>query len=285
MIRPVALLSALILAAASPAVADAVPALELQGEMTQGALIIGTAMPGAKVRLDGTDVPVAGNGLFAFGFDRDHGATAHLAVTYPDGTGTERQIEVARRDWAIQRIDGLPQKYVTPPPETLARIARERELKTAARGKRIEGSWFAQPFIWPTTGPITGVFGSQRIYNGEPRRPHYGVDVAAPTGTPIVAPQAGVVTLAEADMYFEGGLVFLDHGHGVTSVIMHMSRVDVTEGQTVEQGEVIGAVGATGRATGPHLHWGMFWRGAQLDPAILAGAMPDAAQTAAGGGD
>ncbi|MDP2124682.1 MAG: M23 family metallopeptidase, partial [Parvibaculum sp.] len=133
------------------------------------------------------------------------------------------------------------------------------------------------------TGPITGVFGSQRIYNGEPRRPHYGVDVAAPTGTPIVAPQAGIVTLAHSDMFFEGGLIFLDHGHGVTSVIMHMSRVDVTEGQAVARGDVLGAVGATGRATGPHLHWGMFWRGAQVDPVNLVGAMPEEKATATGG--
>jgi len=262
------------------------PALELRGPLQQGALIVGTAVPGARATLDGTAIPVAENGVFAFGLDRDHGRTARLAIAYPDGTTTERVLDVAPRDWAIQRIDGLPQKYVTPPPETLARIAAERELKTAARAVRVDDIWFAQPFIWPTVGPITGVFGSQRIYNGEPRRPHYGVDVAAPTGTPILAPQAGVVTLAEPDMYFEGGLVFLDHGHGVTSVMMHMSRVDVITGQTVEQGETIGAIGATGRATGPHLHWGMFWRGAQVDPVVLVGPMPEApATTMATGSD
>lgn len=274
-----------VLFSASPVLAESGyhPALSLRGPLQQGALIIGTAVPGARATLDGTAIPVAESGVFAFGFDRDHGRTARLAIAYPDGSSAERVLDVAPRDWAIQRIDGLPQKYVTPPPETLARIAHEREIKTAARGTRVEGSWFALPFVWPATGPVTGVFGSQRIYNGEPRRPHYGVDVAAPTGTPIVAPQAGVVTLAEADMYFEGGLVFLDHGHGVTSVMMHMSRVDVTAGQTVEQGETIGAIGATGRATGPHLHWGMFWRGAQVDPVNLVGAMPEAAPTATGG--
>lgn len=283
MMRPALFLTALFFAAPVLAASDHHPALELRGPLQQGALIVGTAVPGARATLDGTAIPVAENGVFAFGLDRDHGRTARLAIAYPDGATIERVLDVAPREWAIQRIDGLPQKYVTPPPETLARIAKERELKTAARAARVDDTWFAQPFIWPTVGPITGVFGSQRIYNGEPRRPHYGVDVAAPTGTPIVAPQAGVVTLAEADMYFEGGLVFLDHGHGVTSVIMHMSRVDVAVGQRVAQGDTIGAIGATGRATGPHLHWGMFWRGAQIDPAVLVGPMPDGAAVAAGG--
>lgn len=283
MMRLAVVLGALLLAAPAFAAPEHIPNLELQGPMEQGSLVIGMAVPGARATLDGAALPVAENGLFAFGFDRDHGPAARLAITYPDGTSFEHLLEIAPREWAIQRIDGLPQKYVTPPPETLARIAREREMKTAARAVRVDDTWFAQPFVWPATGPISGVFGSQRIYNGEPRRPHYGVDVAAPTGTPIVAPQAGVVTLAEADMYFEGGLVFLDHGHGVTSVMMHMSRVDVETGQHVEQGETIGAVGSTGRSTGPHLHWGMFWRGAQIDPVTLVGPMLDAASLAAGG--
>ncbi|MEX1153466.1 M23 family metallopeptidase [Parvibaculum sp.] len=281
--RLTALIAALFFAAPVLAESGHHPALELRGPLQQGALIIGMAVPDARATLDGAALRVDEDGVFAFGLDRDHGRTARLAVAYPDGTVIERVLEVAPRDWAIQRIDGLPQKYVTPPPETLARIAEERELKTAARAVRVDDSWFALPFIWPARGPVTGVFGSQRIYNGEPRRPHYGVDVAAPTGTPIAAPQAGIVTLAQSDMYFEGGLVFLDHGHGVTSVMMHMSRVDVTEGQRVARGDTIGAVGATGRATGPHLHWGLFWRGAQLDPVNLVGPMPDGAAVATGG--
>ncbi|MDO8838785.1 MAG: M23 family metallopeptidase [Parvibaculum sp.] len=281
--RLAALIGALLLAAPVWAEPSNSPNLELQGPMEQGGLIVGMALPGARATLQGAALPVAENGIFAFGFDRDHGGTARLIVAYPDGTHVERVLEVAPREWAIQRIDGLPPKYVSPPAEMLARIATERELKTAARAARVDETWFALPFIWPVTGPVSGVFGSQRIYNGEPRRPHYGVDVAAPTGTPIVAPQAGIVTLAHPDMFFEGGLVFLDHGHGVTSVIMHMSRVDVTEGQAVARGDVLGAVGATGRATGPHLHWGMFWRGAQVDPVNLVGTMPEAAPTATGG--
>jgi len=257
---------------AVPALADA--RLELSGGMTQGGLAIGHAVPGAKASLDGMMLDVDGDGTFAMGFDRDHETDAKLRVVYPDGTVEERTLAIAKREWQIQRVEGVPQKYVSPPPEAMAAIARGTKLKTEARKTRAEGSWFTQSFIWPVTGTISGVFGSQRYYNGEPRRPHYGVDVAATTGTPIHAPAGGVVTLADADMYFEGGLVFLDHGQGVTTLIMHMSRLDVKTGDVVKQGDVIGAVGGTGRATGPHLHWGMYWRGAYLDPQLLAGPMP-----------
>ncbi|MEQ9153093.1 MAG: M23 family metallopeptidase [Parvibaculum sp.] len=276
--RLAALLLALILAAP----AGAAPPLTLDGDMEQGGLVIGRAAPGAKASLDGMVLDVSEAGVFAFGFDRDHDKNANLTVLYPDGTSVERKLAVAPRDWQIQRVEGVPSKYVTPPPEAMAAIARATKLKTEARATRAAGSFFTETFIWPATGPISGVFGSQRYYNGEPRRPHYGVDVAAPTGTPIRAPAGGTVTLADGDMYFEGGLVFLDHGQGVTSLMMHMSRVDVTAGARVEQGDVIGAVGGTGRATGPHLHWGVYWRGAWLDPQLLVGAMEDAIAAAGG---
>jgi murein DD-endopeptidase MepM/ murein hydrolase activator NlpD len=219
----------------------------------------------------------------AIGFDRDQKPAATLRVVYPDGGTETRALAIAQREWQIRRVEGVPQKYVSPPPEAMEAIARATKLKDEARKTRAGGSWFAQDFIWPATGPISGVFGSQRYYNGEPRRPHYGVDVAAPTGTPIRAPAGGVVTLAEQDMYFEGGLVFLDHGQGVTTLTMHMSRVDVKTGDRVEQGDIIGAVGGTGRATGPHLHWGIYWRGAWLDPQLLVEPMPK--ETAATGGN
>lgn len=249
--------------------------LDLSGDMKQGGLVIGHAVPGAKASLDGMMLDVDEDGTFAMGFDRDHETGAKLRVVYPDGTVEERALAIAKRDWQIQRVEGVPQKYVSPPPEAMAAIARGTKLKAEARETRAAGSWFTEGFIWPVTGTISGVFGSQRYYNGEPRRPHYGVDVAATTGTPIHAPAGGVVTLADAHMYFEGGLVFLDHGQGVTTLIMHMSRLDVKTGDVVKQGDVIGAVGGTGRATGPHLHWGMYWRGAYLDPQLLAGPMPE----------
>jgi len=244
--------------------------LSLQGEMKQGGLVIGKAAPGATATLDGMALDMDEAGIFAFGFDRDHGPGAILKVTWPDGSHAERALAIARRDWQIQRVDGVP------PAGTRARIASDKTLKTNARKTRADGSLFTEHFIWPATGPISGVFGSQRYYNGEPRRPHYGVDIAAPASTPIHAPAAGLVTLAEPDMYFEGGLVFLDHGQGVTTMVMHMSRVDVKTGERVAQGDVLGAVGGTGRATGPHLHWGLYWRGAYLDPQLLVGPMPEA---------
>ena len=258
-------------------------ALELDGNLEQGGLVIGRSVPGATVHLDGTRLDMDDEGVFAFGFDRDHGATAKLVVSLSDGDTVERELAVAPREWKIQRVEGVPQQFVTPPPEAMEAIARSTKVKNEARKTRAQGSWFREGFIWPATGPVSGVFGSQRYYNGEPRRPHYGVDVAAPTGTPVVAPAGGVVTLADMDMYFEGGLVFLDHGQGVTSLMMHMSRIDVKAGDRVEQGDVLGAVGGTGRATGPHLHWGLYWRGAWLDPQRLVGPMP--AEKAATGGN
>jgi biotin carboxyl carrier protein len=270
--KSLALLAAALLLAGAAWAAE--PLLELQGRMEQGGLIIARTAPGAEATLDGTALDMDAEGNFAFGFDRDHGKQARLTLRYPDGSSVERMLDIAPRDWKIQRVEGVPQKFVTPPPEAAAAIARSTKLKNEAREKRAEGSGFRESFIWPATGPISGVFGSQRYYNGEPRRPHYGVDVAAPTGTEIIAPAGGVVTLADMDMYFEGGLVFLDHGQGVTSLMMHMSRIDVKAGDRVEQGDVLGAVGATGRATGPHLHWGLYWRGAWLDPQRLVGPMP-----------
>ncbi|MDP1626685.1 MAG: M23 family metallopeptidase [Parvibaculum sp.] len=266
---------------AMPALADT--PLDLRGRMEQGGLVVGQAAPGAKATLDGMALDVDEAGTFAFGFDRDHGAQAKLNVTYADGSTVERLLAVKAREWQIQRVEGVPQKFVSPPPEAMAQIARSAALKDEARKTRAAGTSFTEEFIWPATGPISGVFGSQRYYNGEPRRPHYGVDVAAPTGTPIHAPAAGIVTLASEEMYFEGGLIFLDHGQGVTSLMMHMSRIDVKAGQRVAQGDVLGAVGGTGRATGPHLHWGLYWRGAWLDPQLLVGPMEEA--IAASGGN
>jgi murein DD-endopeptidase MepM/ murein hydrolase activator NlpD len=262
------LASALALAAslaALPARAD----VSLKGTIEQGALVVGKTEPHARVTLDGDRIMVSSNGYFAIGFDRDHGKSAKLVVATPDGKTETKNLVVASRAWAIQSIKGVAPKYVTPPPEEIARIKREQALKAASRPRDTDEEWFAEKFIWPAKGPISGVFGSQRIFNGEPRNPHYGVDVAAPAGAPIVAPADGIVRLAEPDMFFEGGLVFIDHGQGVVSQMMHMSRVDVKAGQRVHRGELIGAVGKTGRATGPHLHWGMLWRGAHIDPSLL----------------
>ncbi|MDE1173000.1 MAG: M23 family metallopeptidase [Parvibaculaceae bacterium] len=246
----------------------------LEGHLEQGGLVFGKTAPGTKISLDGIAVPVGADGSFLLGFDRDHGPHANLSSVTPDGHAQTETLAIALRDWQIQRVEGVPPKYVTPPADELARIQREVALKKAARPFATKTEYYESGFIWPATGRISGVFGSQRFYNGEPRKPHYGVDVAAPAGTPVVAPADGVVTLARPDMYFEGGLIFIDHGQGLISVMMHLSKVEVKAGQKVQKGEKIGAVGATGRATGPHLHWGMWWRDAHLDPALLVPPMP-----------
>lgn len=249
-------------------------AVTLKGEAEQGALMIGQTEPGARVTIDGRALMVSQKGYFAFGFDRDHGPNATLIVTTPEGTREQQQIAVAARDYDIQRINGIAPKYVSPSAETMKRIGKERAMKKAARPADTPADWFAEKFIWPAKGPISGVYGSQRVFNGEPRRPHFGLDIAAPKGSHVVAPADGIVRLANPDMYFEGGLVFIDHGQGVSTYYMHLSKIDVTPGQRVKQGDVIGAVGATGRATGPHLHWGMSWLGTPLDPQLMVKDTP-----------
>ncbi|MEC9347140.1 MAG: M23 family metallopeptidase [Pseudomonadota bacterium] len=183
-------------------------------------------------------------------------------------------LEITQRTWLEQRIEGLPQRMVTPPDEVVERIRRENAAIAGVRALDTPGALFAQGWQWPAIGPVSGVYGSRRILNGQPRQPHFGIDVAVPTGTPVIAPTDAVVRMAEPDLYFTGGTVMLDHGHGVTSVYSHLSRIDVTVGQTVKAGEPIGAVGATGRATGAHLDWRINWFGERLDPALFVGPMP-----------
>jgi len=251
------------------------PKATFSGSFEQGGTVLGKTTPGTLLRLDTRPVQVANDGQFVMAFDRDYPQTTKLQLTYPDGTKETKTFKIAKRDYKIQRIDGLPPSKVTPwSKEDLDKIAKDKKLKTEARRDIAIGTWFADEFVWPVTGIVTGIFGSQRILNGEPKRPHYGVDVAADTGTDIVAPAGGKVTLASPDMFFEGGLVFLDHGLGYASTFMHMSRVDVAAGDIIEKGQIIGAVGATGRATGPHLHWGLYWNGQRVDPAVRVPDMP-----------
>lgn len=256
-----------------------VPLVEIKGQATHGGLMVGTAKAGTRVVLDGVPLMIGPKGEFVFGFDRDGPDKAMLRVEPKDADTLEIEVPVLPRKWDIQNIDGLPPDKVTPPPEALEQIKREAVQKKDARKRDTEGSWFAEKFIWPTEGRISGVFGSQRILNGEPRAPHYGLDIAASEGTPIKAPAGGIVRLAVTGFFYEGGLVFLDHGHGLISYMMHMSRVDVKSGQEVRQGDVIGAVGKTGRVTAAHLHWGMFWLDAHIDPGLLLPPMPPADQS------
>ena len=249
--------------------------LGLEGNFQQGGLVLGSTDPGARVTLDGKPVRVSPSGRFLLGFGRDAPAEARLAVAYPDGSSETRRLAIAQRDYDVQRIDGLPPKMVTPPAEVLARIGRENARIAEARAHDRPEALFERGFRWPARGRISGVYGSQRVLNGEPRRPHYGIDIAAPTGTPVIAPSDGVVALAEDDLYYTGGTIILDHGHGLSSAFLHLSEVQVAPGERVAQGQQIGTVGATGRATGPHLDWRINWFSERLDPALLVGPMPD----------
>ena len=251
--------------------------VELTGAIVQGGTVFGTAEPGATVTLDGRPVRVAADGRFVFGLGRDAPASAVLEVRHPRGIVSRIPLSVAARDYQIQHVDGLPQNLVTPDPQEEARIQREQAQVNEARKLDLDRPLFQSGFIWPALGPISGVYGSQRILNGTPRAPHYGVDVAAPEGAPVRAPADGVVSFAAPDLLLTGGTLVIDHGHGLSSTFIHLSRIEVATGAEVKQGDLVGAVGATGRATGPHLHWGMNWFEVRLDPQLVVGPMPDPA--------
>jgi len=248
--------------------------LTLDGALSQGGLVVGRTAPGARVRLDGRPVRTTEDGLFLLGFGRDAGPRAVLEIAGADGRVLRRELAVAARDWKVSRIDGLPPRKVTPRPEDLARIRADSALIRAARARDSASAWFRGGLDWPVRGRISGVFGAQRVLNGEARAPHSGTDIAAPTGTPVAAAAPGRVTVAAPDMFFTGKTVMIDHGHGLATVYAHLSRIAVEVGDLVARGQRIGAVGASGRASGPHLHWGVSLFDVRLDPALAAGPMP-----------
>jgi murein DD-endopeptidase MepM/ murein hydrolase activator NlpD len=242
--------------------------VEWSGEPAQGALLLGRAAPGTRLVLDGRPVRVAADGRFAFGFGRDQPESATLVITHPGGGRETRRIAVARRQWDVQHITGLPPAQVTPDEAALRRITAERAQLVAARSTDSALAGFAEPLAWPARGRISGIFGSQRVLNGQPRQPHQALDIAAPTGTPVSAALGGRVTLSD-DHFFFGQLLVIDHGHGVNTLYAHLSRRLVAVGETVARGQPIGAIGATGRVTGPHLHFGLSWYQTWLDPQPL----------------
>ncbi|MBI3506332.1 MAG: M23 family metallopeptidase [Proteobacteria bacterium] len=254
---------------AAPAAAQQV---SFDGQFVQGGLVVGTTSPGAQIVLDGKPLRVSPDGQFVVGFARDQ-RVAHLEIS-AGGASHKIDLAVAARKFDIQRIDGLPEAQVTPDPAALARIEMENVKLVAARRRDTAEALFAHGFDWPVTGRISGVYGSQRILNGQPRAPHLGVDVARPVGTPVLASADGIVSLAEPDLFFTGGTLMIDHGHGLSSIYAHLSRIDVAVGRRVRKGEPVAALGATGRVTGPHLHWGMTWFDVRLDPALVVPPMP-----------
>jgi murein DD-endopeptidase MepM/ murein hydrolase activator NlpD len=242
---------------------------------TQGAVLLGTAPPGTvRLTLDGRDVPIARDGRFLIAFDRDAGPSATLLATVQDGRTVAQAIAVAPRAWRIERLNSVA-KVPVPSADFLRRRPGELAQIESARAIDSTVDGWRQRLVWPVTGRISGLFGAQRIYRGEPGSYHSGVDVARPAGTPVVAPADGVVVLAApAPFMLEGNLLIIDHGMGLNSAFLHLSRIDVALGAHVRQGQPVGAIGATGRASGPHLHWAMKWRGARIDPLLAAGPMP-----------
>ena len=249
--------------------------IRLDGPRTQGGLLRGRVGPGSSVEFEGEPVRVSEDGWFLVGFGRDAAPEAEVAVSYPDGRRERLVLAVAPRKYRIERIDGLPAAKVAPrDEEELSRIDREAKRVAEARTLDDPRTDFRSGFRWPVAGRISGVYGSQRILNGEPRAPHYGIDIAAPAGTKVRAPADGLVTLAEPDLFLSGGTLIVDHGHGLSSAFLHLSRILVARGDRVRQGQPVAEVGATGRATGPHLDWRVNLFDRRLDPALLVGPMP-----------
>ena len=258
-------------------VAFAEPCTTLKGNAIQGGMLLGHTLPSATVTFADIAVPVLPDGAFLLGLGRDMPRANTLTITTDEICVQE--IPVTLREYRLQEITGVPQQTVTPSEEHLERIRAERAKVRAAKAQRLardDGFRAVRDgFLWPVTGRISGVYGSQRIYNGIPGTPHYGVDVARPTGTPVSAPAAGEVTLAEPDLFYSGGTVILDHGYGFSSSFLHLSEVFVSVGDQLAPGDLIGAIGATGRATGPHLDWRMSWINQRIDPQLLVPPMQE----------
>lgn len=271
-----------VLVFACPAKAQETPStmqaisLDLRGNLRQSGVIIGRTLPFANIYFDGENFNADKNGYFVLGLDRDAAPTVKLTITTADGQILERSFSISRRTYRVTVVNGVPPATVNPPRSMHARIAAESAIKqTAWSSLDQDAQGFVQVFRWPLRGVrITSTWGAVRRINGTLARPHYGVDLGASTGTPVYAPASGKVVIAERNFFYEGGLVGIDHGQGLITLVMHLSRVNAVAGRTVLQGEKIGEVGATGRSTGPHLHWGMRWRGRQLDPSLMVNSLP-----------
>ena len=246
----------------------------LNGKFTQGALLRGQAPAGSKVTLNGETVQTNKDGKFVVGFEREAPLQQTLVVKLDNGQKWQRDITLEKREYNIQRIDGLEQKMVSPPAEVTARIKQDNINVANARSGNTDLDALFTRFEWPAKGVISGVYGSQRILNGVPKWPHYGLDIANETGTPVYAPVDGVVTMAN-DLYYSGNTLILDHGMRVFSTFLHMDTITVEVGETVKQGEQIGTIGSTGRSTGPHLDWRINLGNTRLDPQTIISGSPE----------
>lgn len=255
-------------------IANAQPLYEINGEWVEGGLLIGSTAPDAEVLFKGEPVLVAPDGLFTIGLHRDEDEAVSLVVKLPDGRTQSDEFAIRQRDYQIQRIEGIAREIMEPTKEDQDRIWVEVQQTQKARAVLSDRRDFLENFQWPLEGIITGVYGSARVYNGVPGTPHYGIDIAAPNGTPVYAPAPGMVTLVHDNMFYSGGTLMVDHGHGISSTFIHLSKVLVEVGQEIKPGDVIAEVGATGRATGPHLDWRMNWGNSRIDPELLAPEMP-----------
>ncbi|MEO8673712.1 MAG: M23 family metallopeptidase [Tahibacter sp.] len=241
----------------------------LPKQARQGELVIGHAPSGSTIEFSGRPVRVGSDGVFVFGLDRDAPDDVSVTLRLANGNTEIRHLRVESRNYRVERVNGLPQHTVTPDPALAQRIAEEQARVAAARVRDDDRDDFSNGFLRPASGRISGVFGSQRIDNGVAKSPHMGLDIAVPTGTPVLAPAAGIVSFVAEDLVLTGGTILIDHGHGVSSSFLHLSRIEVKLGEAVRRGQHIGASGATGRASGPHLHWGLNWFEVRLDPELL----------------
>jgi len=260
---------AVLLMAAAPACA-----FEITGRIEQGGIVIGKVLPGSKIVVGTRDVPVTPGGKFFVGLERDAPATVDIEIIAPDGSREIRSLKIKPRQWKIEKVNGVPQQLVTPDPDTEAKIAEDNKLMRAARAQLELTTFYDSGLIRPAEGRVSGVFGSQRVLNGTPRAFHAGLDIAGPVGTPVRAAADGVVALQKANMVMTGDTVVLNHGYGLQTTYIHMSKILVQDGERVRQGDVIGEIGMTGRANGPHLHFGVTWFDIRLDPEAVLDALP-----------
>lgn len=246
----------------------------LSGQVSQGGLVVGRILPDEKVFVEGLQLATTDEGIFLLGLGRKADEIIELTIVGQDGSASLHQLPVAQRTYRVQKIEGVPQRTVTPDEKDLARIQRDALMVKQSRQLVSSRTDFLSGFVRPLNGPVTGVYGSQRVYNGVPGSPHYGIDYAAPTGTLVAAPAPGRVIFAHPDLFYSGGTLIIDHGFGLSSTFLHLSEILVTKGDQVARGESVAKVGATGRATGPHLDWRMNWRDVRVDPQLVLKALP-----------